>query len=137
MLKAIQAFLTKEIKEENEPKDTAVLIRILSLVDILFITINTVVLFADFGLETGILAFIGLLLIVMVFTLSYRVRMRALVYLYFLAVAANVVLLVTYMGLPYMFQAQIYIVFMIFFYLPAVLMSERIASIVVSVILIY
>lgn len=137
MLKAIQAFLTKEIKEENEPKDTAVLIRVLSLADILYITINTVVLFADFGLEIGIRAFIGLLLIVMVFTLSYRVKMRALVYLYFLAVAANVILLVTYMGLPYMFQAQIYIVFMIFFYRPAGLKSERIASVVVSVILIF
>lgn len=137
MLEAIQAFLTKEIKEENEPKDTAVLVRVLCLADILFIGINTVVLFADFGLEIGIRVLIGLLLVVMVFTLSYRVKMRMLVLLYYLAIIANVILLVSHTGLQYMFQAQIYIVFMIFFYRPAGLQSERIASVVVSVIIIF
>ena len=85
MLKAIQAFLTKEIREENEPKDTAVLIRALCLVDFLFIGINAVVLLADFGIEIGARAFAGLLFIVLVFALSYRVKMRALVFLYYFA----------------------------------------------------
>lgn len=137
MLKAIQAFLTKEIREENEPKDTAVLIRALCLVDFLFIGINAVVLLADFGIEIGARAFAGLLFIVLVFALSYRVKMRALVFLYYFAVITNAVMLTTHMGLPYMFQAQIYIIFMIFFYRAAGSQTERIASVVSSVIIIF
>lgn len=131
----IANLINREIKEENEPKETAVLVRVLCLVDILFLTIHAILEFIIHGVDVGTCVLGLTLLIWGVLILSYHIKMRQLVYMYYAALAINVVVLVFMFGLSLMFQAQLYILFMIFFYRGAGSVSERVCSVIASVVI--
>ena len=131
-LKSICALINKEIKEENEPKETAVLIRVLCLIDLLFLGINAALLFACGETSASIQAAVFLVLMVGTLCVSYRTKMNVLVYLYYGALALNIITVVVLMGLSFTFQAQFYIIFMVFFYRAAGNERERIMSVLVS-----
>ena len=125
----IKQLINREIKEENEPKDTAVFIRVFCLTDIFFLTIFAIYSFIANGLEAG-LCVIGLTSLIWVtLVLSYYISMNRLVYTYFLTMGFNVVVLVCMFGLSFMFQSQLYILFLIFFYRAAGRSRERIGSV--------
>jgi len=128
-------LVNKEIKEENEPKDTAVLIRVLCLTDIFFLTVHSIVCFCLYGPQIGAETFALTFLIWVSFILSYFTKMKNLIYLYYLSLIANVVVLVWLLGLSFMFQAQIYIIFVIFFYRASGTSKERIVSVVLSTVI--
>lgn len=128
----ISSLINREIKEENEPKDTAVFIRVLCLTDLFFITSFAVSAFCIHGVEAG-LCVVGLTALIWItLVLSYHLQMNRLVYVYFFSLAFDVLVLVFMFGLSYMFQAQLYILFLIFFYRAAGKPSERIGSVFVS-----
>ena len=131
-LKSICALINKEIKEENEPKETAVLVRVLCLIDILFLGINAALLFACGETSASLQAAVFLILMVGTLCVSYRTKMNVLVYLYYGALALNIITVVVLMGLSFTFQAQFYIIFMVFFYRAAGNERERIMSVLVS-----
>jgi len=135
-LTSCKNFINREIREENEPKETAVMIRVLCLVDFLFLTINSIVVLEKFGPSVACVAFGLDLLMIIAFGMSYYVKMYVLVYVYYLAIVLNVAVLVLFFGLSYMFQAQLYIIFMIFFYRAAGNVRERIVAVVLSIILV-
>ena len=132
MLDKVVALLNKEIKEENEPKETAVLIRVLCLIDIFFLALNTIYCFVKFGPIAGIKVLLIACLMVLTFVASYMMRMSPLIYLYYFMILINVVVLTVLFGLQFMFQAQLYVIFMVFFYRGAGAMSERVTSVFVS-----
>lgn len=132
MLDKVVALLNKEIKEENEPKETAVLIRVLCLIDIVFLTINTVHCFVLYGPIAGVKALLIACLMVLTFVASYMMKMSPLIYLYYFMITINVVVLTALFGLWLAFQAQMYVVFAVFFYRGAGNKTERIASVFIS-----
>ena len=132
MIQKINAFINKEIKEENEPKETAVLIRMLCLIDIVFLSVNAVLFGMLCGSEGALPATALMLLMIGVFALSYYSKMNVLVYLYYVAWAANIIVLVLLFGIGFGFRAQIYFMFMVFFYRGAGKSSERILAVIVS-----
>jgi len=125
-------LINKEINEENEPKDTAVLIRVLCLVDIFFLTIHSLFVFANHGVTWGCVCLAMTLLMWLTLGVSYVMKMKHLVYLYYLSLTFNVVILVMLFGLSYMFQAQLYVIFLVFFYRAAGMSVERTGSVVFS-----
>lgn len=132
MTEKLIQLINREIKEENEPKDTAVLVRVLCLADILFLTVNAIFIFTTYGVAAGTVCLAMTLLMWAVLLSSYKVKMSTLVYLYYIALVLNVATLVYLVGLSYMFQAQLYVVFIMFFYRAAGTHRERILSVVVS-----
>ena len=132
ILEKVINLINREIKEENEPKDTAVLIRVLCLIDILFITIHTVFAFFKNGATWGVVSLALTLLLWLTFFLSYKISMSKLVYMYYLSLTFDVIILVLVFGLTYRFHAQLYIIFMIFFYRAAGLQRERVLSVLFS-----
>ncbi|MDO4187618.1 MAG: GGDEF domain-containing protein [Lachnospiraceae bacterium] len=132
MFTKIQALINREIQEENEPKETAVLVRVLCLIDILFLTIGAVDTGVVYGCEVCIPASLLILLMVGVFGLSYKVKMKTLVPMYFVALSINCIVLVLLLGLSFMFQAQFYVLFIIFFYRGAGTKLDRVGSVFIS-----
>lgn len=132
MFEKLRALINKEIKEENEPKETAVLVRMLCLIDILFLTLSAVDIWIQYGTHVGVICTLMMLLMVAVFALSYKVKMQSLVLLYYMMLATNCIVLVVMFGLPFMFQAQFYIMYMIFFYRAAGTSTQRTSSVIVS-----
>lgn len=131
----VKSLINREIKEENEPKDTAVCIRVLCLIDIFYLTCFAISVFVINGVEAGLCA-IGLTCLIWVtLVLSYYLKMNRLVYVYFFSLAFAVMVLVFMFGLSYMFQAQLYVLFLIFFYRAAGKSSERIGSVILSTVL--
>ena len=125
-------FINKEIKEENEPKDTAVLVRCLCLLDIFFLSLFALLAFHAYSVNVACITLLVSLLVWFAFFCSYRVKMRTLVYVYCIALVINVIVLVIIFGLSFMFQAQLYVLFMVFFYRGAGSSAERIGSIICS-----
>ncbi|MCQ2536640.1 MAG: GGDEF domain-containing protein [Lachnospiraceae bacterium] len=132
MLDKVVALLNKEIKEENEPKETAVLIRVLCLIDVIFLTVNAILCFAKYGPIAGIKVSLIACLMVLTFVASYMMKMSPLIYLYYFMITINVVVLTVLFGLSYMFQAQMFVVFEVFFYRGAGDKNERVASVFMS-----
>lgn len=135
MIEKIKNIINREISEENEPKETAVLIRVLCLVDILFLSVCGTLNFCLYGPSVGVPSVSLILLLILVFWFSYHVSMNTLVYLYYVALAVNVIVLVLMTGLGFMYQGQFYILFLVFFYRAAGKPSERMCSIVISTVI--
>jgi len=131
----MQKFINKEIKEENEPKDTAVLVRVLCLLDVFFITLSGICNGIQYGITYGVISVVLTILMWITFILSYHVKMKMLVYVYYICLIFNIVILVLMFGLSYMFQSQLYVSFMIFFYRAAGKKSERWFSVISSCII--
>lgn len=132
MIEKIRALINKEIKEENEPKETAVLVRMLCLIDALAFTVTSVILFMTYGVAAGVMTLGAAALMLIVFVASYRISMRGLVYLYCLSLTVNIVAFVLHLGLAFVFQAQFYVLFMVFFYRAAGKKAERVSSVLIS-----
>ena len=67
MIEKIRALINREIKEENEPKETAVLVRMLCLIDALAFTVTSVILFMTYGVAAGAMALGAVALMLIVF----------------------------------------------------------------------
>ena len=132
MIQKIHAFINKEIKEENEPKETAVLIRMLCLIDIVFLSVNAVMFGIVCGSDGSLPAAALMLLMIGVFVLSYYSKMNVLVYLYYVTWVANIIVLVLLFGVGFGFRAQIYFMFMVFFYRGAGKPAERVLAVIAS-----
>lgn len=128
----IANLINREINEQNEPKETAVLIRVLCLVDIFYLSINAILSTIQFGAKIGLIDFALLIPLVITFIRSYSIKMSSLIYLYYFSAAFNLVVLVLLMGLEFMFQMHFCVLFMMFFYRAAGKKSERIISVFVS-----
>ena len=137
MFEKVRALINKEIKEENEPKETAVLIRMLCLIDIVFLSINAINCFVKYGTQVGLPSTALILLLIGTFILSYFLKMQTLVHLYYCSLACNTIILVMLLGLPFMFQAQLYIAFMVYYYRGAGTSRERVASVVISAVILF
>lgn len=132
MIEAIKKFLTTEIHEENEPKETAVLVRVLCLVDVLFVLANTAAMLIECPIGH---AFVGLVLAVLfvgILGLSYKVRMQSLVILYYVVMLISSTFFTLYIGIAPMFHMQIFIIFMLFFYRSAQSSTSRAVSVCIS-----
>lgn len=131
----IRDLINKEIKEENEPKETAVLVRVLCLIDIFFLSVHAFLEMPVQGTYVG-LGFLAMtVLLWFVFFASYRIKMRHLVFVYYMALVVNAAVLVVMLGLSLMFQAQFYIMFMMFFYRAGGTAHERVMSIFLSAVI--
>ena len=137
MIQAIKSFINKEIREENEPKETAVLVRVLCMIDLFFLTIIAVVMFATYGAAAGLCTLAVMSLMIITFVCSYKIRMKSLVYMYCVFLSINVVSLVLHLSLAFVFQAQFYIIFMLFFYRAAGNQVERVGSVIVSTVVLF
>jgi len=118
-------LINQEIKEENEPKETAVLVRVLCLVDFFFLMLEITILGATCGFVPCVPLYATTLLMMFTFWLSFKIRMSRLIYVYFFSLVINVYACTITFGLSFMFQAQLYIIFMIFFYRAAGKNIER------------
>ena len=135
MISKIHAFINKEIREENEPKETAVLIRVLCIIDVIFLTINAIITGITYGPQVGGMACLLMLLIAGVFALSYKISMCSLIKLYYVALSINCIVLVYLLGLSFMYQAQFYVLFIVFFYRAAGTSKDRVISVLVSAVI--
>ena len=126
-------LINSEIKEENEPKETAVMIRVLCLVDFAFLLINAGIIAGIYGAKLGLMTLGSALIMFCVLLLSFRIKMTHLLLCYYVALVFNISMLVLSFGLSFMFQAQLYTTFMIFFYRGAGSKKEHVLSVLFSV----
>lgn len=132
MLNKIRNLINSEIKEENEPKKTAVLVRVICLVDILFTIINVALMSKNYNFVYGIHAFAFLLMFVIVLYTSYHVKMHALVVAYFLVMTLNSIYFTLSLGVVPMYHIQLFIVILLFFYKSSETSLYRVVSVVIS-----
>lgn len=115
-LHKIHDFLNKEIAEENEPKETAVLVRSLCLVDIFFLLITTVYMFVKYPPRYAVLTVILLFIIFIDLFTSYKIRMHTLIGIYYMSSLVCSIYLALCFGSTPMFHVQIFIIFLLYFY---------------------
>jgi len=129
---SIKRFLTTEIHEENEPKETAVLVRVLCLTDLFFLLFNTIFLLLECPLSC---AFSGLgvcFLLILVLVLSYKIRMQNLVVSYYIVTLVGAMFFTINVGVAPMYHIQLFIVFLLFFYRSNQSSLSRVVSVMVS-----
>lgn len=132
MIEKFRAIINKEIKEENEPKETAVLVRVLCLIDCLFLALTALFLFIDHGVINGVTAVSFVIAFIVVLALSYTVRVHNLIGIYYVVCLVGVLWLMTCLGLQPMYQGHLFVVFMIYFYRSNETSFSRIVSVVLS-----
>lgn len=129
---SVKKFLTTEIKEENEPKETAVLIRVLCLVDVLFMLINSVFLFLETSFPCAIVGVLLVLLVVLILLFSYKSKMSSLVLTYYIVILISALFFTLCIGVGPMYHIQLFIIFLLFFYRSAQSSTSRVIAVLVS-----
>lgn len=132
MFSKIRGFIGAEISEENEPKETAVLVRILCLADIFFTTLNIIYLFVGFPAKYGFYAIGLLLLFLIVFLISYKIKMHALIMSLCFVMMLNALYFSLCIGVLPMYHVQLFIAILLFFYKSSETTYYRVTSVVVS-----
>ena len=125
-------FINREIAEENEPKETAVLVRVFCLIDFTLLLLSLPKIIAD-GYATAIaIAIIQLFIFSGIFCLSYRIKMHMLIGIYFqITVIVSLVLTLQY-GIKAMFHLQLVYVFLLYFYRSAESTVARVSSVIIT-----
>lgn len=132
LLEKCRAFINSDVKEENEPKETAVLVRVLSIIDIVYILIDVVFLFSNHGIKYGSMALVILGMLAFTLALSYKVTTHAMMGLYFLTIVVCSGYFTICFGVAPMYHIQMFTVFLIYFYRSAESTFSRTVSVVAT-----
>ena len=125
-------FINREIAEENEPKETAVLVRVFCIIDVFMILISIPKIIMDGYLSAIIVAVGQILIFAFIFYLSYRIKMHMLIGIYFqITLIVSLVLTLQY-GIKAMFHLQLVYVFLLYFYRSAESTVARVSSVIIT-----
>lgn len=136
LFEKIKNLINSEIRDENEPKEIAVLVRILSLIDVLFVLMSMVFLFVTGNEIYGAYAIVILAALFVVLFLSYKLNMHSLIGLYYVTMLVFGGYFAMCFGVTPMYQIQLLIVFLLYFYRSNETTFSRIAAVCVSGILV-
>lgn len=136
LFEKIKNLINSEISDENEPKEIAVLVRVLSLIDVLFILISMVFLFVTNNQKYGAYAIIILAALFLVLFLSYSMNMHSLIGAYYITMLAFGAYFAACFGVETMYHIQLLIVFLLYFYRSNETTFSRITTVCVSGILV-
>lgn len=126
----IRDFINTEIQEENEPKETVVLVRILCLVDILFTLSNAFFLFIGEGTLYGLIALAFIISFGLELALSYRIKTHTIIGIYYFVGLLSGVYFTLCLGVSPMYHIQIFTLFLLYFYRSAETSFSRHASVI-------
>lgn len=124
-------YINMEIKEENEPKETAVLVRVFCIIDFLMILLSFPRIIMHGVTPTITVSVMELLMFALFFYLSYHIHMHYLISFYFLFSVAITVVLTLQFGVGAMFHLQLMYVFLLYFYRSAETIYARALSVIV------
>lgn len=125
-------FINREIVEENEPKETAVLVRVFCIIDVFMILFSLPKIIMDGYASATIVAVGQVLIFAFIFYLSYRIKMHMLISIYFLMTVVISYVLTMQYGMKAMFHLQLVYVFLLYFYRSAETAVARTASVIIT-----
>lgn len=132
LFEKLKSFVNMEIKDESEPKETAVLVRVLCLLDIAFIIFDTFFMFSGYPYRFGIFTLIILLVLSSDLFFSYKLGMHSLIGIYYITSLVASVYFTICTGIIPMFHIQSFIVFLLYFYRSKETALSRLCSVILS-----
>lgn len=132
----IKDFLFRDVQRENEAKDTAILLRLLTLLTAVYYLILLVATWSYLPAQIIFFAFVAIGSMIIVFTQLYRDKTAVCLYLYSIISAVSVSVFALYAGIDFGFQyIALFSIFVVFFRTEGALLYKYIYSIIIGIVI--